>query len=81
MKIRIRYTMREKGIKILNILKENPKGLIINQIAKAVNLNRITVSKVLEVLSAKDKVFVRDLGRCKLHYFKEDWDSENGKEI
>jgi PAS domain S-box-containing protein len=53
---------------IVETLKKNPRGLSILEIAGSSGLNRMSVAKYLEVLTAKGMVEVRSLGSAKLYY-------------
>jgi PAS domain S-box-containing protein len=53
---------------IVEILKKNPRGLSILEIAESSGLNRMSVAKYLDVLTAKGIVEVRALGSAKVYY-------------
>ena len=57
--------------KILEVLKENPEGLTITDIAKKVGANRNTVSKYIFGLVKADKVSQRRVGVVSICYLKE----------
>jgi len=58
----------ESVSQILDVLKKNPRGLSIREIAESSGLNRMSVAKYLEVLTAKGIVEVRSLGSAKVYY-------------
>ncbi|MBD3212862.1 MAG: winged helix-turn-helix transcriptional regulator [Candidatus Lokiarchaeota archaeon] len=53
---------------ILNHLLINPSGATITDIAKDINISRITVSKYISVLEAKEKVTTKQVGAYTLYY-------------
>ena len=55
---------------IIELLSERSYGLTIEEISRLLNINRTTASKYLFVLNAEGKIFVRDVGKAKLHYLK-----------
>jgi len=57
--------------KILQVLKENPEGLSITDIAKRVGANRNTVSKYIFGLVKAGKVYQRRVGVVSICYLKE----------
>ncbi len=57
--------------RIVETLKKHPYGLSISQIADITGLNRMTVSRHLEVLKAKGFVDYRQVGPAKLWYLTE----------
>lgn len=58
----------ENVSRIMETLKKNPRGLSILEIAGSSGLNRMSVAKYLEVLTAKGIVEVRSLGSAKVYY-------------
>jgi PAS domain S-box-containing protein len=54
--------------RILEVLKKNPRGVNIREIAEATKINRMSVAKYLEVLTALETVEVRAMGNAKLFY-------------
>ena len=54
--------------RILNHLKENPAGLTISDIANGIKASRMTVSKYISVLEAKEKILSRKIGAYNLYY-------------
>ena len=65
--------MVEKNVrdKILNVLKKNKQGLIITDIAKLVDISRVTVSKYIYVLTLEGTIVQRKIGVAKLCFLKE----------
>ncbi|MBO8182120.1 MAG: ArsR family transcriptional regulator [Archaeoglobus sp.] len=53
---------------IIETLKKHPFGLSISQIASVASLNRMTVSRHLEILRARGFVDYRPIGPAKLWY-------------
>jgi len=64
--------MQENSTKkeILKLLMEKNYGLTIGEIASALGTSRSTASKYLAVMAAEGKILVREVGRVKLHYQK-----------
>ena len=58
--------------KILSLLDKRDYGLTINEVAKLLRIHRITASKYLAILEARGKIVVREVGKAKLYYPKED---------
>jgi len=56
---------------IRKILKEDTQGLTIQEIANKTKVSRITASIALARLEGSEKIRIRILGNCKLHYLKE----------
>jgi PAS domain S-box-containing protein len=54
--------------KILEILKENPRGMSVTQIADAIGMNRISVARYLDVLLTAGQVDMVRYGQAKLYY-------------
>jgi|GEM_PF-3615483 len=57
--------------RILDVLKKNPRGVNIREIAEATKINRMSVAKYLEVLTALETVEVRAMGNAKLYYLSQ----------
>lgn len=53
---------------VLVLLKENPRGLNIREISQAIGVNRMSVAKYLEVLTAVGTVEVRTMGSSKIYH-------------
>ena len=54
--------------RILELIKENPRGLNIHEIATLVGINRTAAAKYLDVLTAQGKIEVRVMGKARLFY-------------
>jgi PAS domain S-box-containing protein len=54
--------------RILDVLKKNPRGVNISEIAEATGINRMSVARYLEVLTALETTEVRTSGNAKLFY-------------
>jgi stage V sporulation protein SpoVS len=54
--------------KIKVILKANPLGLTVTDIAKRININRNSVAKYLDVLNISGQVEMRAIGPAKVYY-------------
>lgn len=54
--------------KILEVLKQNPRGMSVRQIADAIEMNRISVARYLDVLLTSGKVDMVRYGQAKLYY-------------
>jgi len=57
--------------KILQILRNEKLGLTINDISKRAGINRVTASKYLAVLEAKNLIKHRNVGKAKLFFIEE----------
>jgi len=55
---------------IMQILKEDTRGLTIQELSQLTKTSRITTSMALMKLEGQGKIDVRVLGNCKLHYKK-----------
>jgi len=56
--------------RIIELLKDNPQGLSIEDLASRSKLNRITVRVILTELIGEKQIFMRPVGQTKLHYWK-----------
>jgi len=54
--------------KIKNLLKKDPRGLNIREISEKLHINRNSVAKLLDILTAKEEVEIRVHGRSKIYY-------------
>ena len=54
--------------RIEDFLKNNPKGLTINELSKKISLNRSTTAKYLNSLVSSGRAEMRALGNAKLFY-------------
>jgi PAS domain S-box-containing protein len=59
-------TMEERRIK--EVLREQPLGMNIKEISRAVGMSRNSVAKYLDVLTATGHLDVRQIGNAKLYY-------------
>ncbi|MFA4860885.1 PAS domain S-box protein [Methanoregula sp.] len=57
--------------RIKNLLKENPKGLTIEDVSKKLSLNRATAAKYLNSLMMTGQAELRELGRAKIFYLSQ----------
>jgi hypothetical protein len=57
--------------KIVEYLQQFPSGLTITDIHNGITASRITVSKYISVLEARDKVFSKKIGAYKLYFASE----------
>jgi PAS domain S-box-containing protein len=57
--------------RIRNLLKENPKGLTIEEVSKKLSLNRATAAKYLNSMMISGKAELRELGRAKVFYLSQ----------
>ncbi|MDI6806958.1 MAG: winged helix-turn-helix transcriptional regulator [Candidatus Aenigmarchaeota archaeon] len=64
--------MSNNGIKekIAEIVRKNPKGLTIKEIAKAIGIHRINVTKYIYELVGAGVIEERAVGPAKLYYLK-----------
>jgi len=53
---------------IQNILKDNPKGMSVTEIAKTINVNRNSVAKYLDVLLITGRVEMKTVGPAKIYF-------------
>jgi DNA-binding NarL/FixJ family response regulator len=53
---------------ILQLIRDNPEGLYINEIAKQLNISRHTVSKRAAVLERTNKIKMRTIGTTRICY-------------
>jgi predicted Zn-ribbon and HTH transcriptional regulator len=55
--------------KIVSVLRKNPMGLTISNIAKLVDSNRTTIPKYLYQLKGEKKVLLKEIGPAKVFFF------------
>ena len=55
---------------IIELLKEHPEGLTIQQISDALKISRITAAKYIHELLGAEIIFQRKIGKAKLCYLK-----------
>ena len=60
--------------RLVEILKEHPEGLTIEELSKITTSHRQTVTKYLSWLEGADLVFMRRIGAVTLCYLKKDWE-------
>ena len=58
----------DEEIKIREVLREQPLGMNIKEIASAIGMSRNSVAKYLDVLTATGQLDVRQIGNAKLYY-------------
>jgi len=56
---------------IRRILKEDTRGLTIQELSEKIKVSRITTVIALAKLEGAGEIDVRVIGNCKLHYLKE----------
>lgn len=54
--------------KILNILKQNPRGMSVTQITEIMGMNRITIGHYLDVLRTSGEVDMETYGQSKVYF-------------
>ena len=54
--------------KIKNLLKKDQRGLNIREISEKLHINRNSVARLLDILTAKEEVEIRIHGRSKIYY-------------
>jgi PAS domain S-box-containing protein len=54
--------------KILDLLKDNPRGMSVTQIAEAIGMNRISIARYLDILLTSGQVDMVRYGQAKLYY-------------
>ena len=54
--------------KIVELLKKNPRGMNIWEIAEKISLNRLSVSRYLEIMAERGLVEHRILGKSEIYY-------------
>ena len=58
-------------IRIRDLLKDNPKGLTIEEVSKKLSLNRATAAKYLNSMMLAGQAELRELGRAKIFYLSQ----------
>lgn len=61
--------MFSKKEMIIDLLKDNPQGLTIEDLSSRSSLNRITVRTILEGLKGSKDITQRAVGQAKLNYW------------
>ncbi|WAI00962.1 PAS domain-containing protein [Methanogenium organophilum] len=57
--------------KILEILKQNPRGMSVTQITEKIGMNRITVGHYLEILRTSGEVDMETYGQSKVYFISQ----------
>ena len=57
--------------RIRDLLKDNPKGLTIEEVSKKLTLNRATAAKYLNSMMTSGQAELRELGRAKMFYLSQ----------
>ena len=57
--------------RIRDLLKDNPKGLTIEEVSKKLSLNRATAAKYLNSMMMSGQAELRELGRAKIFYLSQ----------
>ena len=65
-----KYSKFEKFDLIINLLKDNPKGLMVTEIAEKLKISYLTSSKYIDILEAKGKIEIRYIGQGRMIYLK-----------
>lgn len=55
---------------IKTLLKEDPRGLTIQELSEKTHVSRITAAMALMKMEGANLIEVRRIGNCKLHYSK-----------
>ena len=55
---------------VVGLLREDTRGLTIQEISEITNVSRITAAMALAKLEGGSVIDVRVVGNCKLHYMK-----------
>lgn len=61
----------EELTRICEVLKENPKGMAVRDIADAIGMNRNTASRYLDMLRVAGQVEMRTYGKAKVFYISQ----------
>jgi len=65
------FKMCKNKIQVKKLLKENKRGLTIQDISNQTKLTRNTISIILAELKGEKNIEIREVGKAKLHYLKE----------
>jgi hypothetical protein len=69
----IDYNMKNNNkIRIERLLKDNPKGLTIQELTNKTKLAWNTVTKILAMIEGQGDLEIRNVGRAKLHSWKKE---------
>jgi len=72
--------MSEKT-KIEGLLKDNPRGLTIQELVNKTKLSWNTVTKILAMIEGEGNIEIRKVSRAKLHYWRNLKGGSNDKRI
>jgi len=61
--------MKTKREAVIDLLKKNSMGLTIVDISKSLNFSRNTIAIILAELRGEKSIWVRPVGKAKLHYW------------
>ena len=64
-------TMKDKKESVIRLLKSNTDCWTILEIAEKLKISRNTVPVILAELKGAELIRVREVGKAKLHYWKE----------
>lgn len=53
---------------IKQTLLDHPEGLTVKELADLCKVSTVTIAKDLDTLIALDKIYMREVGKAKLHY-------------
>ncbi len=59
---------------LIEVLKEHPEGLTIQDLSKIMKSHRQTVTKYILWLDGAGEIYRRRIGAVTLHYIKKDWE-------
>ncbi|WOF15922.1 PAS domain-containing protein [Methanoplanus sp. FWC-SCC4] len=59
---------QKEFIKIIEILKDNPRGMSVKQISEAIGVNRISVGHYLEIMNLQGQVDMESYGQAKVFF-------------
>lgn len=63
--------LETEQVRIRELLKNNPKGLTIEEVSKKLTLNRATAAKYLNSMMLSGQAELRELGRAKIFYLSQ----------
>lgn len=62
--------MKTKREAVVDLLRKNSMGLTIIDISRALNISRNTTAVILAELKGEKSIWIRPVGKAKLHYWK-----------
>ena len=65
---------KEDRVIVEGLIKDNPKGISIQEMSEITKFNRVKMSNILAELKGEGKISVREIGQVKLHYWI--WEKE-----